>query len=90
MASRSRRVYPRSMFDPVAPQGDDANDSPLEDRTVRVAQNLTQPEFHQHSDMHTTNKTYQETIGVPRGRRGHRRLSFRMFWSPSVKACTIK
>ncbi|KAH3714032.1 hypothetical protein DPMN_073835 [Dreissena polymorpha] len=29
--------------------------------TVTVAQNLAQPEFHQHSHMHTTNKTYQGT-----------------------------
>ncbi|KAH3702290.1 hypothetical protein DPMN_077303 [Dreissena polymorpha] len=29
--------------------------------TVTVAQNLAQPEFHQHFDMHITNKTYQGT-----------------------------
>ncbi|KAH3822734.1 hypothetical protein DPMN_124524 [Dreissena polymorpha] len=40
-------------------KGDDANDSPLEDMTVTVVQNLAQPEFHQHSDMHTSSKTYQ-------------------------------
>ncbi|KAH3893681.1 hypothetical protein DPMN_017831 [Dreissena polymorpha] len=44
----------------VALTGDDANDSPVEDMTVTVVQNLAQPEFHQHSDMHTTSKTYQE------------------------------
>ncbi|KAH3893273.1 hypothetical protein DPMN_017419, partial [Dreissena polymorpha] len=43
----------------VALTGDDANDSPVEDMTVTVVKILAQPEFHQHSDMHTTSKTYQ-------------------------------
>ncbi|KAH3834939.1 hypothetical protein DPMN_108272 [Dreissena polymorpha] len=28
--------------------------------TVTVVQNLAQPEFHQHCNMHTTSKTYQD------------------------------
>ncbi|KAH3808833.1 hypothetical protein DPMN_137192 [Dreissena polymorpha] len=52
-------MYRRSSRSLAAAKREDANDSPLEDMTVTVVQNLAQPEFHQHSDMHTTSKTYQ-------------------------------